>query len=1159
MCIATGKVPSLFDDLTPIELSMIQLISPIVKYVVTKGKYSFMRDEVSCVVNDLQQIANQLPRMPSIETISILRHVTKQCSRDYTYRPLRIREALSWLKTHNHLYKDLNVMYPSDFANTNEEVQIPFSELDNFENTCLDNSDATFCSTNPGAPGYDGDGLLFSPDETNTASEDLKIALSGVILRSNTRPLCDPQNYQFFFESAFPNLFPYGIGGMNDIYCVGSESDKNLAHFANYSLRQGFESDGRRMQMCSTFILVAYHYEHRRKIGGVCARASSDERKINNNEDDNSLDPDNDIITLGMIEKIKQKLNDKEDILVDNDIEKESIDNAVETCKPSNRETDDKINRLIKRLTPYAKDLAGTLPHILGERKKLLSMICSPTVLSKATWRFFCTFAPADVYESRLFDIITNSDIRGLRAETQKVAAAESNNNKPEAILYNEQMQRLIEINDELKFETNTDHLLDEDNLRNPIVDQLTKKERTSLLIKFPALAARLFDIKQHCIWTYIINGRSKPFGVVVDFWRRIEFQLRGTPHAHCMIATANEDKSGHTILSDDIMSNNVTKTRPILNLVNNVMTCKLLQRQPGDYSNLNIEGKTNEDIDTLIQNENDFNFNTSTEYFDDLVDPRRRRFDSTFDYDMKSDGSGFKDPRVHFRSRQHQLANQMHRCCFTCWKYAKGGDKICRFHFPWPEQDMSLRNDSRIVSDRDAKHRVRVRVLPERNNGHINNCYSSKASLVAFASGGNTDVQFCAGPYGAAEYCATYAGKPEESDTKLLRNLFVKRIEYLQSLEKTVTERNQLKSMCKALNESRRIGTVEACYYLLKLKFVTSSRVVDPINTLPRSLIAKNLDLTTTTNGNSTVTVGLEINNAVVAAPVDMNQDAAPCGVHSHIGKRIAYAEIMQQQQSLPDYNNPTKNRLTLFSLLTSFTIENNTPSHLGKSSKIPPLYELDANGIVLNPIKCYTENYVYVPLQKLKVLNLSPSIPINDKDSRSAFSTLLLHVPWMSEQNLYGQHSTPTEHLQYLIENELLPSYLLAHRHRTHRSEQVLANQGTPRTRDIAEGSDITCDENGEEYSFNSFLDTSLAPVRKPDTDIFISSSSSVNSNDIQQNITPNDKQYYTTFINTQHKNFMSKFSNDYQIQSTDQPSNSIFGKNNFQLRIMLLEQLI
>ena len=36
-------------------------------------------------------------------------------------------------------------------------------------------------------------------------------------------------------------------------------------------------------------------------------------------------------------------------------------------------------------------------------------------------------------------------------------------------------------------------------------------------------------------------NGKHQPLGKIIDTWRRIEFQLRGTPHSHGMACVIND------------------------------------------------------------------------------------------------------------------------------------------------------------------------------------------------------------------------------------------------------------------------------------------------------------------------------------------------------------------------------------------------------------------------------------------------------------------------------------------------------------------------------------------------------------------------------------------------------------------------------------------
>jgi hypothetical protein len=43
------------------------------------------------------------------------------------------------------------------------------------------------------------------------------------------------------------------------------------------------------------------------------------------------------------------------------------------------------------------------------------------------------------------------------------------------------------------------------------------------MLRDHPALSARLFHLKQECIWDCLLLGESKPIGHIVDYWRRIE------------------------------------------------------------------------------------------------------------------------------------------------------------------------------------------------------------------------------------------------------------------------------------------------------------------------------------------------------------------------------------------------------------------------------------------------------------------------------------------------------------------------------------------------------------------------------------------------------------------------------------------------------------
>jgi hypothetical protein len=64
----------------------------------------------------------------------------------------------------------------------------------------------------------------------------------------------------------------------------------------------------------------------------------------------------------------------------------------------------------------------------------------------------------------------------------------------------------------------------------------MSAAERTAVLQENPVLAARISHSRITALFKTIIQGAARPFGQVIDFWYRIEFQARGTPHAHILL-----------------------------------------------------------------------------------------------------------------------------------------------------------------------------------------------------------------------------------------------------------------------------------------------------------------------------------------------------------------------------------------------------------------------------------------------------------------------------------------------------------------------------------------------------------------------------------------------------------------------------------------------
>jgi len=148
----------------------------------------------------------------------------------------------------------------------------------------------------------------------------------------------------------------------------------------------------------------------------------------------------------------------------------------------SNIEKDKLIKKMLRKMMPYSRPLDGTAPMLAQERRKLLCLLSAPALVNEGQWNWFITFAMPDLFDPKLFDILD-----GKTGNAQSDVA-------------------------------------------------WTYEKRLKAVRRSPALIARIFSLKQFCIFEYIIKGSNKPFGEVVADWLRNEFQERGTVHLHGMV-----------------------------------------------------------------------------------------------------------------------------------------------------------------------------------------------------------------------------------------------------------------------------------------------------------------------------------------------------------------------------------------------------------------------------------------------------------------------------------------------------------------------------------------------------------------------------------------------------------------------------------------------
>lgn len=65
---------------------------------------------------------------------------------------------------------------------------------------------------------------------------------------------------------------------------------------------------------------------------------------------------------------------------------------------------------------------------------------------------------------------------------------------------------------------------------------EMTWQEKCELMKSDPVTCARYFDNRIQCFFNSVLKSHSKPTGEIADYFGRIEFQQRGSPHIHLLI-----------------------------------------------------------------------------------------------------------------------------------------------------------------------------------------------------------------------------------------------------------------------------------------------------------------------------------------------------------------------------------------------------------------------------------------------------------------------------------------------------------------------------------------------------------------------------------------------------------------------------------------------
>ena len=225
------------------------------------------------------------------------------------------------------------------------------------------------------------------------------------------------------------------------------------------------------------------------------------------------------------------------------------------------------------------------------------------------------------------------------------------------------------------------------------------------------------------------------------------------------------------------------------------------------------------------------------------------------------------------------------------------------------------------------------------------------------------------------------------------------------------------------------------ACAILHKIPICESSRVVLPVNAMPKADLRKPVE----TNVD-------RLRNLEKAGA-----DATYCSPGTQFGRRLAFHALCQDQRA----NFSGQCEVTMHAMLTSYKFSSAAPPFWDEEKRLQGLAALKKVEDLTVLLTCASDGTVKVkrvnadgecvhcePPQKFKVgeiiftlyrravvVMMNPFVPVDAKNERSCYATLILHSPWGDdgEDGILGDCDTAVERLQSLSDNDELPEYVL------------------------------------------------------------------------------------------------------------------------------------
>ena len=315
---------------------------------------------------------------------------------------------------------------------------------------------------------------------------------------------------------------------------------------------------------------------------------------------------------------------------------------------------------------------------------------------------------------------------------------------------------------------------------------ELSWMEKAELIRKDPITCSRYFDHRMRTLIFHVLSKENGPFNGnrIIDYYYRIEFQHRGSPHVHCIFWLADTPRY--------IRGNGESKEQCAKFIDANITTDQDLSM----YSKYQHHKHTH----TCYTNK------SKTCRFNIPHPPLNK----TMILEPLSD---------HIDPTQHEKNFKKIKEELSCKDFSDRYSSLTNFL-----ESLALTEGAYILAIRSS---LKVpKVFLKRATKDVNINYFNAEILNLHRA--NMDIQFILDPYACVSYIVNYVGKAQKGMSKLLQNIIQ------QSREGKISIKEQLKSVANTFVNCAEVSAQEAAYHILGMPMSVSSRASIYINTCP-------------------------------------------------------------------------------------------------------------------------------------------------------------------------------------------------------------------------------------------------------------------------------------------------------------------------------------